>query len=65
MLSSKLEDLITELFQHLELIDGDWHVEGGHCYVPVGIEVGEIIDELEAYLQNDPQPLFDNDEVPY
>ena len=65
MLSSKLEDLVTELFQHLEFIDGDWHIDTEQGYVIARMELGEIFDELENYLQNDPRPLFDNDEVPY
>jgi len=73
-MSNNFEDLVTELFQHLELNDGVWHIEVDDSkeYYRVGDAVSEILDELEANLQagpyveedtgaRDPRPYFDED----
>ena len=55
-MSNNFEDLVTELFQHLELNDGVWHIEVDDSkeYYRVGDAVSEILDELEANLQAGP-----------
>jgi len=49
---NNFEELVAELFQHLEFANGDWLIDTEQGYVPVRIEVSGILDELETELQN-------------
>ena len=50
-MGNRLEELIGELFQHIEFVDGGWMIETEDSYVPATDDISSILDELEAELQ--------------
>ena len=67
MNNNNLEQLVIELFQHIEFTDGEWYintedgtVEGYSCVTP---PISEIFDALESALQD--SPSVEEDEASY
>jgi hypothetical protein len=69
MNNNNLEQLVIELFQHIEFIGGDWCIETAASgiltqgYEPVTPELSQVLDALESSLQDGPS--VEDDEVSY
>jgi hypothetical protein len=63
MNNNNLEQLIIELFQHIEFIDGEWCIDTEQGYTIVRQELSEVLDSLESSLQD--SPTIEEDEISY
>ena len=63
MNNNNLEQLVIELFQHIEFISGEWYVDTEEGYAMVTSELSEVLDSLESSLQD--SPLVEEDEASY